>query len=30
MQAAAEMVGHDLPAKYKKMTSWDRQGGKNG
>lgn len=30
MQAAAEMVGHDLPAEYKKMTSWDRQGGKNG
>jgi len=30
MQAAAKMVGHNLPAKYKKMTSWDRHGGKNG
>jgi CO/xanthine dehydrogenase Mo-binding subunit len=27
MQAAAEMVGHELPEKYKKMTSWDREKG---
>ena len=25
MQAAAEMVGHDLPEKYKKMSSWDKE-----
>lgn len=27
MQAAADMVDHDLPEKYKKMTSWDREKG---
>jgi CO/xanthine dehydrogenase Mo-binding subunit len=26
MQAAAELVGHDLPEEYKNMTSWDRHG----
>jgi hypothetical protein len=25
MQAAAEMVGHDLPEEYKKMSSWDKE-----
>jgi CO/xanthine dehydrogenase Mo-binding subunit len=27
MQAAAELVGHDLPEEYKKMSSWDRKEG---
>lgn len=26
MQAAAEMVGHDLPEVYKKLSSWDKEG----
>jgi CO/xanthine dehydrogenase Mo-binding subunit len=25
MQAAAEMVGHDLPEEYKKMSSWEKE-----
>jgi hypothetical protein len=27
MQKAAEMVGHELPEAYKKMSSWDRKEG---
>lgn len=30
IQAAAELVGHKLPEKFKAMNSWDRNGGNNG
>ena len=30
IQAAAELVGHELPDPFKAMNSWDRNGGKNG
>ncbi|MCO6452598.1 MAG: xanthine dehydrogenase family protein molybdopterin-binding subunit [Caldilineales bacterium] len=30
MQAAAELVGHELPENLKAMNSWDREGGHNG
>lgn len=30
MQAAAELVGYPLPEKFKKMSSWDREGGLHG
>jgi len=30
MQAAAKLVGHELPERLMAMNSWDRQGGQNG
>ncbi len=30
MQAAAKLVGHELPERLLAMNSWDRQGGQNG
>ena len=27
MQAAAEMVGHELPEEFRKMSSWEREDG---
>lgn len=30
MQAAAELAGYQLPEKFKKMSSWDREGGYHG
>lgn len=30
MQAAAELVGYQLPEKFKKMSSWEREGGYHG
>jgi hypothetical protein len=27
IQAAARLAGHDLPADYRAMTSWDREAG---
>ncbi|MCP4165269.1 MAG: xanthine dehydrogenase family protein molybdopterin-binding subunit [Chloroflexi bacterium] len=30
MQAAAELVGHELPPHLKTMNSWDREGGNHG
>lgn len=30
MQAAADMVGHALPEEYKRMSSWQKEGGHHG
>jgi hypothetical protein len=30
MQAAAQLVGHDLPEEFKRMSSWDGNGGRHG
>jgi CO/xanthine dehydrogenase Mo-binding subunit len=30
MQAAAQMVGHELPEEYQRMSSWDGKEGQNG